>query len=663
MADFNQNYLPTATEIHDAVCRIRRSTPGVGIKKLVTALREKHGWSIHTSRLRKLVAPGGSTESKAGMYCCGGCRIFLKRPILSLPIPETLEISSPTLLGVLSHTDIRGRVLGPLLTVTNNKMYTQNWSMNFPGMALLHVSSDIREMAWKFFRENNIWVQAQFVWDAAKLVEPLPSAIFNIMNHSQHSQPALVQATFVPDRFTPDMLREFQSSVAVTISVGRSQGQGQPVNAAKEKTLPVFFAFHPGKFALFTRDLADTVSQWCSMTVEVNHAHIYKFPDTIPIVVDQIMRGLGQIREASRVTSTSLEKDSIDPTVNFKTIAQTMMSPREVNSETRAKLLEFYTRGTKCMHQGQYREAYDILREGHHVYEIFQEKKGPKPKLGSIESNMIEHVVADILGMASEALNREISAGRSMSTDGYAGPRLMTQEMKACDTSLAVVFAQFSLSSPGLTDGQRFQGHYRRAVAFSNLGDFLTELKIVVPESERVAILADVVEAWSDAVFCYRMASQDAFYAAHVAGVAGSEVPQELVNSIHAVRRQMCDKLGYDADEHFVQMQRAGLTRLQLPVLGLWEGDPQLYAQWGPHRMMLMALFRQREGSGGPIAADLREALAQRGLRWMHDQRGQVYLEGMAEAHMNPTYVLPDDTSNGLQAAGLLENTFDLARR
>lgn len=566
-------------------------------------------------------------------------------------------------MGVLSNVDIRGRILGPLLTVTDNKIYTQNWSKNFPGMALLHVSTDTRKMAWKFLRENNIWVQARFVWDAAHAIQPLPSAIFNSMNHSGHCQPGLVQPNFIPEMFAPEMSKEFEGSVAITISVGHSLGRGQPIDEAKDKTLPVFFAFHPGKFALFLSNLAETVDQWRCMIVEVNHTHIYKFPDMIPIVVDQVIRGLGQIREASRVTSTSLERDSIDPVVNFKTIARTMMSPREMKSEIHAKLLEFYTRGTKFMDQGEYLKAYDIFLEGHHVYETFQEKKGPKPKLGSIESNMIEHVVAEILGMASEALNREISARRSMSTDGHAGPRLMAREIKACDTSLTVMFAQFSLSSPGLTDGQRFHSHYRRAVAFSNLGDFLTELNIAVPKPERAALLDDVLDAWSDAALCYSKASQDAFYAGHVAGIAGSEVPQELVNSIHALRRQMCDKLGYDADEHFVQMQRAGLTRLQLPVLGLWEGDPQLYAQWGPHRMMLMALFRQREGSGGANAADLREALAQRGLRWMHDQRGQVYLEGMAEAHMNPTYVLPDDTRDGLQAAGLFGDRFEMARR
>lgn len=34
-------------------------------------------------------------------------------------------------------------------------------------------------MAWKFLRENNIWIQLRFVWHTARSIEPLPSAIFN----------------------------------------------------------------------------------------------------------------------------------------------------------------------------------------------------------------------------------------------------------------------------------------------------------------------------------------------------------------------------------------------------------------------------------------------------------------------------------------------------
>jgi hypothetical protein len=570
-------------------------------------------------------------------------------------------IVAPTLHGVLSNADIRGRILGPLLTVNDDTINKQSWTKNF--VKLLHVSAGIRRMAWEFIQQNNIWVQARFVWDAANLVQPLPSSIFHLANYNDHTQRDRVQAILIPELFTPEMIREFHSSIAVTISIGHSQGQGKRVDEAKDETLSVFFAFHQQNFELFIRSLADTVDQWGSMTVEVNHARIYEFPSTIPVVVDQIIPSLDQIREANRVTSTSLLKDPIDPLVDFKKIAQAMMGPREVKSEIRAKLLEFYTRGTESVDRGEYREAYEIFRTGHQAYDAFRQKKGPKPKWGCIENNGIEHAKADINSMASESLNREISARRSMSTEGYAGPRLMAREIKACDLSLAVGLAGFALSTPSLTDDRRFYGHYRRAVAYANLGDFLTELGTVVPKSEHAAILADTVAEWNDAGFCYMKATQDAFYAAHVAGTAGSEAPQELVDAMHALRRQMCGKIGYDADEHLDQMQRAGLARLQLPVLGLWEGDPVLCAKWGPHHMMLLALFRQYEGSRGPNIADLNEALAQRGLRWLFNEGGEVFLDGNVGAQMEPTWVVPDDTREGLLAEGLTGDRFEMARR
>lgn len=83
MTGSHQDRVPTATEICKAVHQIRDFKPGIGVKKLVPMLREKHGWSIHGSRLRKLVAPGESTDSTPGMSCCGECGIPPKFPVLN----------------------------------------------------------------------------------------------------------------------------------------------------------------------------------------------------------------------------------------------------------------------------------------------------------------------------------------------------------------------------------------------------------------------------------------------------------------------------------------------------------------------------------------------------------------------------------------------------
>lgn len=66
------------------------------------------------------------------------------------------------------------------------------------------------------------------------------------------------------------------------MQVGHSQGQEQQVDGVKNKAHSVFFAVQSDKFDCFIRNLDETVKQWGSMTVEVNHAHIYKFPSTIP---------------------------------------------------------------------------------------------------------------------------------------------------------------------------------------------------------------------------------------------------------------------------------------------------------------------------------------------------------------------------------------------
>lgn len=71
MADSDNKHVPTATEVYDAVCEIRQSKPGLGLKKVITILRDTNGWYITTSRLRKLVAPGDGMNNKNGESLCG----------------------------------------------------------------------------------------------------------------------------------------------------------------------------------------------------------------------------------------------------------------------------------------------------------------------------------------------------------------------------------------------------------------------------------------------------------------------------------------------------------------------------------------------------------------------------------------------------------------
>lgn len=48
----------------------------------------------------------------------------------------------------------------------------------------------------------------------------------------------------------------------------------------------------------------------------------------------------------------------------------TVQKPWETRGPEGPRRTAAHTRGTKCMDKGEYREAYDIFREGHHVYEI-----------------------------------------------------------------------------------------------------------------------------------------------------------------------------------------------------------------------------------------------------------------------------------------------------
>lgn len=86
MADSHDKHTPTATEICNAVGRIRQSRPGLGLKKVITILRDTNDWHITASRLRKLVAPGNGMNNKNGQSPCSEMLIFLDGTYTEDPI-------------------------------------------------------------------------------------------------------------------------------------------------------------------------------------------------------------------------------------------------------------------------------------------------------------------------------------------------------------------------------------------------------------------------------------------------------------------------------------------------------------------------------------------------------------------------------------------------
>lgn len=334
----------------------------------------------------------------------------------------------------------------------------------------------------------------------------------------------------------------------------------------------------------------------------------------------------------------------------------------DTQPEIRVRLFLFLALVTRSIDDKDYLETFSIFSIAQEAYDAYH--KGPKPARGSIQSNMIERTFSNIVAMTAESMNRRVSARRSMSISGSAGPCLLTREVGAADLTMALSLAHKSLAFSGVSDMQRFYGHYCRAIAYSNMGDFMTELDTIIPESEHAAMLVNTVPNRNDALRCYKNAAQDAFYAVHLARVSNLHMlRQDHIKSMQGLRECMCDKLGYDAKSHYYQMHRAGLARLQLPVLGLWEGDPALSEYWGPHKMTFMALFRRGDESYGLSDEVLKDQFARHDIRWTYNDDGDVILENTPEERMHPFWVVPDDTREGLRDMGLQSNTFNMAWR
>lgn len=289
------------------------------------------------------------------------------------------------------------------------------------------------------------------------------------------------------------------------------------------------------------------------------------------------------------------------------------------------QLQELFAEINHFMSDREYQHVFPTYCAALRAYSAYHQ--GQTPNCGSVAYNQVEHLFTHINLSASASLSRQVSAQRAISLDGSAGPGLLTSGTGPEDAITAVSLAHDSLKYPGITNTQRFLGHCCRAVAYANMGDFMVELLTVVPEPERTTILARVPPSYADAPRCYKKAAQDAFYAAHVPRAAGADNSRKLLDYINTLRLEMCAKIGQDPDEQLAQMHRSGLARHQVPVLGLWEGDPALSKRWGPDRMTLMALFRNSSRRNGDrLVGDF----ARRGIRWNHNVLGEIFLQNSA---------------------------------
>ncbi|KAI3400796.1 hypothetical protein diail_2005 [Diaporthe ilicicola] len=650
MADSDEIHVPTDTELRNAVGKIRTSQPGLGLRKVIPLIRDEFpSWSIQRSRLSKLldvpeVEKNDEKEENEEKKDDGR---YSDNSQTGKPTAEPVE---PTLPGVLRKSDIRDRIFSPLLAVSSHaedQIYSHRWRRGFPGLNLLSVNKEIRQAAWNFLVENNVWLRVKFESRTVEGFRSIPSTLLRLMNGNRlfDFKPGLTQPSFMPSYFGQKMCDQLTKSIAVEFRLSPSESVGDSL-ATPKVDVAVTFAFHAQRYRELIRDLAETVKEWKRMTVEVNHEQIYKFSDMITVVVGQIIHGVGEVREADRVDFPRLQEDHIDPAVDFDAIARKMTStipPLEIHS----RLLKYQILGLEFARDHHHIKAFSTFHDGFLAYGHYQANKmnRPRPADGSIESNMIMHEVAETKSLMAETMNREIARRLSMCHSEHTGPHPFEYDMQGLYLNNALGCAHDALRWVGITDTQRFYGHHHSAVAFANMADFLTALRAVVPKPEQPRFLSSVNHQWRDAGECYIEAAQHAFFAIHAAGLAGVDAPQQLLDDTHALRRRLCAKFGPETPAHLVRQPE--MAKMEVPMVGPWEGDPRLVTIWDPALMALMALFRRRDCSNPADSARLEERLRKMGYNWVYDVRGHIHLSARVSTTWARLGTSRDDAWNG----------------
>ncbi|KAK7910701.1 hypothetical protein PG985_013182 [Apiospora marii] len=140
----------------------------------------------------------------------------------------------------------------------------------------------------------------------------------------------------------------------------------------------------------------------------------------------------------------------------------------------------------------------------------------------------------------------------------------------------------------GLTDGQRREAHIYQAFHLLHQGNHLE-------------------------------ASSQLFYAKEV---------DPLFNLVESLTDKR-DKQAYHLIQDRPGPQGFKLTKIRLPLIGEWKGDPVLCRTWHRVHLFMMQLFRQRHNVGpdgeiGGTPENLALRYAVNGIRWYHDDDGDL---------------------------------------
>ncbi|KAK8101463.1 hypothetical protein PG999_011837 [Apiospora kogelbergensis] len=351
-----------------------------------------------------------------------------------------------------------------------------------------------------------------------------------------------------------------------------SDGDHRPSNV-------YMFPYHPSSYGKFIQDVSNLTDHRWSVKVNIKPAQVEK-----PSRFKKLIGPFSTVRDMKHGSISGL---SYATTAVLK--SQMMQSPNSINSLMAAKKW-YIKQGRQAELKGRYSDA---------AYYYRAEPWSPWGKLdrfelASPERNSLEHLDTDARIASARSIWKYLTWLRKTCPTGALPMHtriLFRRAFNGCKTALA-----FS----GLTDRQRCEAHLYQALIFFDYGEqacdfFKYPLDLEVPDGELDFLAARCL-----------------FYAQQL-GCWG-DIAADLDE----------DELGVcKAIQETPGPQAYPLHEEDVPLLGVWRGDPKLWDSWTDRQQVLMKRFQQRHdprmAGNGSAPPDLRAAYGDLGIAWSGD--------------------------------------------
>ncbi|KAK8035504.1 hypothetical protein PG993_010499 [Apiospora rasikravindrae] len=471
-------------------------------------------------------------------------------------------------------------------------------------VSILHINQQIRHEAWNCLIETNLWVRLIF-----RQSDDLRSFNFEGMN-------AEPQAYLPYDRVSEEHSKRLVQETALHLWVGEScETDANGDLDSSEFYESVMFAYHPLHYNMFLSSVAGSDVGVDSLTIQVH-------PKTMNIKsrFAKLLEPLCTLRGIRNVSFAGVEYCAA-----LQSLAQDMQRPLamfddewsyRIDVADLIKIQQYHQRlGHNAELRGYYSDAMCHYQVGGLVKHMFPDASGRVR--GSPELNTCHHRAT------------ELSLGFSRSVHKYVTQSKKPAPSSTLDTQFEAKTIQRSIASCcdalefiGLTDSQRREAHLYRAFTLFRVAEYLSN----IPQLERrsspyiPSLYYDRSSRRSgipqnDHVGTARLAAaRDLFYAKKV------EPSHDILANLDED-----DKVTY-RKVYLITAQRFPIANYEVPLLGTWTGDPDVWKEWVyafPRQYLLMKLFQLRlnQDSDGGIEGEeeLRRQYAAEGITWSHD--------------------------------------------